>query len=119
MATYICTIVVITLLQDSTRLDAGQALGALCSCLPEEEAEVVLKTILSVPEDKGCLQGHVAALSRALETAFDRMVILDMTGSVGPVVMAAMTSEQVCCSLQGHVGVRVASGCSSMSCVLH
>lgn len=67
----------------------------LCSCLPEDKAEAVLEAVLSVPEDKGCLQAHVAAVSRALETALDRMVILELTGSVGPVVMAAITSEQV------------------------
>lgn len=89
------------LLQESTRVDAGQALGALCSCLPEEEAEVVLEAILKVPVDKGCVQAHVAAVSQALETALDRMVILGLTGSVGPVVMTAMTSEQVWCV--GHV----------------
>lgn len=106
MATYPCvTLWILTLLQDSTRVDAGQALGALCSCLPEEEAEVVLEAILRVPGDKGCLQAHVAAVSQALETALDRMVILGLTGSVGPVVMAAMTSEQVQCV--GHVEGRL------------
>ena len=92
---------VLTLLQDSTRVDAGQALGALCSCLPEEEAETVLESVLRVPSDKGCLQGHVAAVSRALETALDRMVVLGLTSSVGPVVMAALTSEQVWCGAVG------------------
>ena len=82
-------------------MDAGQALGALCSRLPEEEAETILESILKVPGDKGCLQGHVAAVSRALETALDRMVVLGLTGSVGPVVMAAMTSEQVWCGGSG------------------
>ena len=63
--------------------------------MPEDKAEAVLEDVLSVPEDKGRLQAHVSAVSRALETALDRMVILGLTGSVGPVVMAAITSEQV------------------------
>ena len=82
----------------------------LCSCLPEDKAEAVLEDVLSVPEDKGRLQAHVSAVSRALETALDRMVILELTGSVGPVVMAAITSEQV-----GSGDVGMASDTSPMS----
>jgi hypothetical protein len=80
---------------ESTRTQAGNALGIINCYLSDDEMVAMVKELLDTSSDSGAVQGKLCALSQMMEKGYDKLEHSRLAEMIPPVVMTTLSTTNV------------------------